>query len=80
MPSASKTAQKSSAKAAQQSAFRKWGKLVVIALAVAIIIIDTTLLNVSLRNIVEDLNSNFTDIQWVITRPLGLHDYGWSPR
>lgn len=67
MPSASKTAQKSSAKAAPQSAFRKWGKLVVIALAVAIIIIDTTLLNVSLRNIVEDLNSNFTDIQWVIT-------------
>lgn len=48
-------------------AWRKWGKLVVIALAVAIIIIDTTLLNVSLRNIVEDLNSNFTDIQWVIT-------------
>ena len=48
-------------------AWRKWGKLVVIALAVAIIIIDTTLLNVSLRNIVEDLHSNFTDIQWVIT-------------
>ncbi len=47
--------------------WRKWGKLLVIALSLAIILIDTTLLNVSLRNIITDLNSNFTDIQWVIT-------------
>ncbi|MBP9827204.1 MFS transporter [Candidatus Saccharibacteria bacterium] len=47
--------------------WKKWTKLVVIALSLAIILIDTTLLNVSLRDIVKDLNSNFTDIQWVIT-------------
>lgn len=50
-----------------ESFWRKWGKLAVISLALAIIIIDTTLLNVSLRNIIVDLNTNFTQIQWVIT-------------
>ncbi len=50
-----------------ESAWHKWGKLAVITLSLAIILIDTTLLNVSLRNIIADLNSNFTDIQWVIT-------------
>ncbi len=55
------------AKTAHQPAWRKWGKLVVLSLALAIIVIDTTLLNVSLRNIVVDLNTNFTQIQWVIT-------------
>lgn len=50
-----------------QTGWRKWGKLAVLSLALAIIIIDTTLLNVSLRNIVVDLNTNFTQIQWVIT-------------
>lgn len=47
--------------------WRKWGILTVLSLALAIIIIDTTLLNVSLRNIIVDLNTNFTQIQWVIT-------------
>jgi len=50
-----------------EAPWKKWGKLVVIALSLAIILIDTTLLNVSLRNIIKDLNSNFTEIQWVIT-------------
>lgn len=50
-----------------ESAWHKWGKLAVISLSLAIVLIDTTLLNVSLRNIIEDLNSNFTEIQWVIT-------------
>lgn len=62
-----KKSTKTASAVSSSSAWRKWGKLVIIALAVAIIIIDTTLLNVSLRNIVKDLNSNFTDIQWVIT-------------
>lgn len=52
----------------QKEAFwHKWGKLVVLSLALAIIVIDTTLLNVSLRDIVADLDTNFTQIQWVIT-------------
>lgn len=65
----SQATQKSNRKhaAVSEPTWKKWGKLVVIALSIAIILIDTTLLNVSLRNIIQDLNSNFTDIQWVIT-------------
>jgi EmrB/QacA subfamily drug resistance transporter len=50
-----------------QSFFRKWGGLVVLSLALAIIIIDTTLLNVSLRTIINDLHTNLKSMQWVIT-------------
>ncbi|MEI7818777.1 MAG: MFS transporter [bacterium] len=50
-----------------EPAWKKWTKLLVIALSLGIILIDTTLLNVSLKNIIHDLNSNFTEIQWVIT-------------
>jgi EmrB/QacA subfamily drug resistance transporter len=49
------------------SPFRKWGGLVVLSLALAIIIIDTTLLNVSLRTIINDLHTNIQSMQWVIT-------------
>lgn len=51
----------------QQTGFRKWLPLVVLALALAIIIIDTTILNVSLRTIINDLHTNIKSIQWVIT-------------
>ena len=47
--------------------FRKWGKLVVLSLALAIIIIDTTILNVSLSTIIRDFNTSIQNIQWVIT-------------
>lgn len=49
------------------SPFRKWGSLVVLSLALAIIIIDTTILNVSLSTIIKDLNTNIQSLQWVIT-------------
>lgn len=49
------------------SPLRKWGTLVVLSLALAIIIIDTTLLNVSLSNIIHDLHTNIQSIQWVIS-------------
>lgn len=63
-----KTEQKSVASSkSSTSGWRKWGILTVLSLALAIIIIDTTLLNVSLRNIIVDLDTNFTQIQWVIT-------------
>src|SRR6185503_6557267 len=46
---------------------RKWGGLVVLSLALAIIIIDTTILNVSLKNIIGDLHTDIQSVQWVIT-------------
>jgi EmrB/QacA subfamily drug resistance transporter len=47
--------------------FKKWAGLFVLSLALAIIIIDTTLLNVSLGSIIKDLNTDLQGIQWVIT-------------
>ncbi len=49
------------------SGLRKWSALVVLALALAIIIIDTTILNVSLRPIISDLHTDIKGLQWVIT-------------
>lgn len=45
---------------------RKWSILLVLSLALAIIILDTTLLNVSLSNIIRELNTTIQGIQWVI--------------
>jgi EmrB/QacA subfamily drug resistance transporter len=50
-----------------QPFLKKWGGLVILALALAIIIIDTTLLNVSLRTIITDLDTDLKSMQWVIT-------------
>ncbi len=46
---------------------RKWSPLFVLSLALAIILIDMTLLNVSLATIIRDLNTTIQKIQWVIT-------------
>jgi len=51
----------------KQGFFKKWGLVMVLSLALAIIIIDTTLLNVSLGAIIKELNTNIQQIQWVIT-------------
>ena len=50
-----------------QSPLKKWGVLVVLSLALAIIIIDTTLLNVALKTIILDLKTTLQNIQWVIS-------------
>lgn len=50
-----------------QSPLAKWGSLGVLSLALAIIVIDTTLLNVSLKTIILDLHTDFQSMQWVIT-------------
>ncbi len=50
-----------------QHRFRKWLPLIVLSLALMIIIIDTTVLNVSIRNILNDLKTNVQNIQWVIS-------------
>jgi EmrB/QacA subfamily drug resistance transporter len=47
--------------------WQKWGSLAVLSLALAIIIIDTTLLNVSLKTIIVDLGTNIQGLQWVIS-------------
>ncbi len=46
---------------------KKWGSLLVLSLGLAIIIIDTTLLNVSLSTIIRELKTDIQSIQWVIT-------------
>ncbi len=44
----------------------KWLPLFVMGLAIVIIVLDTTLLNVSLGTIVRELNTNIQSLQWVI--------------
>ncbi len=51
----------------QESSKRKWGMLVVLSLALAIVILDTTILNVALSAIIQDLKTDIQSIQWVIT-------------
>lgn len=53
--------------APQESGFRKWGTLLVLSLALAIIIIDTTLLNVSLETLIRELHTTLQSLQWVIS-------------
>lgn len=47
--------------------FMKWLPLIVLSLALMIIVIDTTVLNVSIKNILEDLDTSVQGIQWVIS-------------
>src|ERR1700730_7507894 len=50
-----------------ESRFRKWAPLMVLSLALAIIIIDSPLLNVSLSTLIRELNTNLQSLQWVIS-------------
>ncbi|HVT01724.1 MAG TPA: MFS transporter [Patescibacteria group bacterium] len=45
----------------------KWLPLAILSLALTIIILDTTILNVSLRAIIQDLHTDIQSMQWVIT-------------
>lgn len=51
----------------QRTGLRKWLPLVVIVLALFIIVLDTTIINVSMKAIIGDLHSNLKAVQWVIT-------------
>lgn len=51
----------------EESGIRKWGNLMVLSLALAIIIIDSTLLNVSLSTLIRELKTNLQSLQWVIS-------------
>src|SRR5260370_41134854 len=50
-----------------ESRLRKWGTLMVLSLALAIIIIDSTLLNVSLSTLIRELHTTLQKLQWVIS-------------
>jgi EmrB/QacA subfamily drug resistance transporter len=50
-----------------EGGIRKWSSLMVLSLALAIIIIDSTLLNVSLSTLIRELNTNLQSLQWVIS-------------
>lgn len=44
---------------------RRWFGLVFISLAVALIIVDSTIVNVAIPSIVDDLKISSTQVQWV---------------
>jgi EmrB/QacA subfamily drug resistance transporter len=46
---------------------KRWAPVLVLSLALAIIIIDTTLLNVSLGTIIREFHTDIQSLQWVIT-------------
>lgn len=50
-----------------ESVIKKWGPVFILSLALAIILIDATLLNVSLKTLIIDFNTNIQSLQWVIT-------------
>ncbi len=50
-----------------KTGFMKWLPMVILSLALMIIVIDTTVLNVSLKTIVNDLGTDLQGLQWVIT-------------
>ncbi|MGO8887027.1 MAG: MFS transporter [Streptosporangiaceae bacterium] len=47
------------------SARRRWAGLLIISLGVAMIIVDSTIVNVTIPQIIKDLGITSTDAQWV---------------
>jgi EmrB/QacA subfamily drug resistance transporter len=45
---------------------RKWRVLIVVCVAVFMLLLDITVVNVALPNIRKELNTSFTDLQWVV--------------
>src|SRR6201989_2478772 len=45
---------------------RKWRVLIVVCVAVFMLLLDITVVNVALPQIDKDLNTSFTDLQWVV--------------
>jgi len=50
-----------------KSFFKKWGLVFILSLALVIMIFDTTMLNVSIKDIVQDLDTTIKNVQWAIT-------------
>lgn len=51
----------------EETGLKKWAPMVILSFALLIIILDTTILNVSLKTIIGDLGTTLQSIQWVIT-------------
>ncbi|NTU69598.1 MFS transporter, partial [bacterium] len=51
----------------KESFVKKWGVVFVLSLALAIILIDSTVLNVSISVLIKELNTDIQGIQWIIT-------------
>jgi EmrB/QacA subfamily drug resistance transporter len=45
---------------------RKWRVLIVVCVAVFMLLLDITVVNVALPDIEKELNTSFTDLQWVV--------------
>src|SRR5438874_13525875 len=45
---------------------RKWRVLIVVCIAVFMLLLDITVVNVALPNIEKELHTSFTDLQWVV--------------
>ena len=45
---------------------RKWRVLIVVCVAVFMLLLDITVVNVALPNIQKELHTSFTDLQWVV--------------
>jgi EmrB/QacA subfamily drug resistance transporter len=45
---------------------RKWRTLVIVCVAIFMLLLDITIVNVALPKIQEDLNASFTELQWVV--------------
>ena len=45
---------------------RKWRALIVVCVAIFMLLLDITVVNVALPDIQKELNTSFTDLQWVV--------------
>jgi EmrB/QacA subfamily drug resistance transporter len=45
---------------------RKWRALIIVCVAIFMLLLDITVVNVALPDIQKDLHSSFTDLQWVV--------------
>jgi len=45
---------------------RKWWTLIVVCLAIFMLLLDITIVNVALPDIARSLHASFTDLQWVV--------------
>jgi len=45
---------------------RKWGTLLIVCVAIFMLLLDITVVNVALPKIQRDLHASFTDLQWVV--------------
>ena len=45
---------------------RKWRALIIVCVAIFMLLLDITVVNVALPDIQKELHTSFTDLQWVV--------------